>query len=109
MGSFFDKATSTSAGDGTGEWDMKDLLPSTKSTEAAISSGSGQTLPSSEDTRPDEFLIFSSPKEITYGPEDALKQGLSMIKGMKAKIRKLEFCSKLRKEVWLREIDRFVY
>lgn len=47
--------------------------------------------------------------EINYLPEDALKEGLGMVEALKANLKKLELGSKLRKDVWMREIDRWVY
>ncbi|TFY80874.1 hypothetical protein EWM64_g3143, partial [Hericium alpestre] len=57
------------------------------------------------DVKPFDFAIFNSPTDIDYTPENALKQGLSMVKSLKDNINKLELGSKLRKEVWLREIE----
>ncbi|THG92694.1 hypothetical protein EW026_g8299, partial [Hermanssonia centrifuga] len=49
--------------------------------------------------------FYQSEDDITYVPEDALKQGLGMVKSMKHNIKRLELGSKLRKDVWLREIE----
>ncbi|KAI0049607.1 hypothetical protein FA95DRAFT_1556704 [Auriscalpium vulgare] len=57
------------------------------------------------DPRATSFTIFSSPDEIEYNPENALKEGVGMIKAIKNDVRRLELGSKLRKEVWLREIE----
>lgn len=46
-----------------------------------------------------------SAEEIQYAPEDALKEGLGMVKALKASVDKLELGSKLRKDVWMREIE----
>lgn len=61
-----------------------------------------------EDTKPSLYTIYTSAAEIPYLPEDALKEGVGMVHALKASINKLELGSKLRKDVWLREIDRFV-
>lgn len=47
--------------------------------------------------------------EIDYAPEVALKEGLAMVNTLKLNIKKLELESKMRKDVWLREIERCVY
>ena len=47
--------------------------------------------------------------EIDYAPENALKEGLGMVNALKANIKRLELGSKLRKDVWLREVERCVY
>ena len=44
--------------------------------------------------------------EIDYLPENALKEGLGMVKTLKSSIKTLELGNKLRKDVWLREIER---
>ncbi|KAI0079668.1 hypothetical protein K474DRAFT_1683062 [Panus rudis PR-1116 ss-1] len=51
------------------------------------------------------FRVFASPDNIDYLPEKALEEGLSMVKAIRASITKLELGSKLRKDVWLREIE----
>ncbi|KAG2146754.1 hypothetical protein DEU56DRAFT_786239 [Suillus clintonianus] len=51
------------------------------------------------------YQLYDSADNISYTPEDALQAGLGMVKTLKAGIDKLELGSKLRKDVWLREID----
>ncbi|GJE84682.1 nuclear GTPase SLIP-GC [Phanerochaete sordida] len=51
------------------------------------------------------FKKHDSVDDIQYAPEDALKEGLGMVKTLQANIKKLEFGSKLRKDVWMREIE----
>ncbi|KAH9951754.1 Dynamin family-domain-containing protein [Amylocystis lapponica] len=51
------------------------------------------------------YTVHKSADEIEYLPEDALKEGLGMVRMIKQNIKKLELGSKLRKEVWLREIE----
>ncbi|KII94798.1 hypothetical protein PLICRDRAFT_86263 [Plicaturopsis crispa FD-325 SS-3] len=51
------------------------------------------------------YPVFESAADIQYAPEEALKVGLSMVKTIKSNIKKLELGSKLRKDVWLREIE----
>ncbi|KAJ8590321.1 hypothetical protein M405DRAFT_897528 [Rhizopogon salebrosus TDB-379] len=51
------------------------------------------------------FRLYDTANDIAYTPEGALQEGLGMVKTLKAGIDKLELGSKLRKDVWLREID----
>jgi hypothetical protein len=60
-----------------------------------------------EERKPSLYTVYNSAAEIPYQPEDALKEGVGMVNTLKASIKKLELGSKLRKDVWLREIDRF--
>lgn len=55
------------------------------------------------------FTIHKDVSEITYIPEDALKEGLGMVKTIKKVLTKLELSSKLRAEVWDRELVKFVH
>ena len=55
------------------------------------------------------FTIHEDASEITYIPEDALKEGLGMVKTIKQTLTKLELSSRLRAEVWDREITKFVH
>ena len=55
------------------------------------------------------FTVHEDASEIAYVPEDALKEGLGMIKTIKQSLTKLELSSKLRAEVWDREITKFVH
>ncbi|KAH9482911.1 Nuclear GTPase SLIP-GC [Psilocybe cubensis] len=50
------------------------------------------------------FRAYQNASEITYSPENALKDGLGMVQTMKKALKHLEFGSKLREEVWKREI-----
>ncbi|KAG1863428.1 P-loop containing nucleoside triphosphate hydrolase protein [Suillus tomentosus] len=55
---------------------------------------------------PTLYHLYEFADEITYTPEHALREGLGMVKTLKIGIEKLELgSSKLRKDVWLREID----
>ena len=62
-----------------------------------------------QQSRPKFFTVHEDASEITYVPEDALKEGLGMIKTIKQTLTKLELSSKLRAEVWDREITKFVH
>jgi hypothetical protein len=55
------------------------------------------------------FTIHEDASKITYIPEDALKEGLGMVKTIKQTLTKLELSSKLRAEVWDRELTKFEY
>lgn len=57
---------------------------------------------------PTIYKSYASSHEIDYSPEAALKEGLAMVKSINQNIKKLELGSKLRKDVWQREIDRCV-
>jgi hypothetical protein len=61
-----------------------------------------------EESKPSLYTIYASAADVPYQPEEALKEGLSMVKTLKANIKKLELGSKLRQEVWMREIDRYL-
>ncbi|KAF8812373.1 hypothetical protein BYT27DRAFT_7087741 [Phlegmacium glaucopus] len=50
------------------------------------------------------FTIHEDASKITYIPENALKEGLGMVKTIKQILLKLELSSKLRAEVWDREL-----
>jgi hypothetical protein len=67
----------------------------------------GDSIP--QQSRPNFFTVHEDSSEITYVPEDALKEGLGMIKTIKQTLTKLELSSKLRAEVWDREITKFVH
>ncbi|KAH8106194.1 hypothetical protein BXZ70DRAFT_422562 [Cristinia sonorae] len=51
------------------------------------------------------YKKFGSPYEIDYAPEGALKEGLNMVKVLNTSIKKLDIGSKLRKDVWMREVE----
>ncbi|KAG2047441.1 hypothetical protein BDR06DRAFT_985189 [Suillus hirtellus] len=56
---------------------------------------------------PTLYQLYDFADEITYTPENALHEGLGMVKTLKVGIEKLQLGnSKLCKDVWLREIDR---
>ena len=67
----------------------------------------GDNMP--QQSRPNFFTVHEDASEITYVPEDALKEGLGMVKTIKQTLTKLELSSKLRAEVWDREITKFVH
>ena len=54
------------------------------------------------------FEEHKSAEEIAYSPEAAVKEGINMIQTLKVQMRNLKLGSKLREEVWAREISRSV-
>jgi hypothetical protein len=52
---------------------------------------------------------YASAVDITYTPENSLAHGLEMLKNIKYHVNRLEVGSKLRKEVWLREIAKYAF
>lgn len=51
------------------------------------------------------YQVYDSAADITYTPEASLKEGLGMVKTLREGIKKLQLGSKLRQDVWLRELD----
>ncbi|KAF9006452.1 hypothetical protein BDQ17DRAFT_284172 [Cyathus striatus] len=51
------------------------------------------------------YDVFDNAKDIIYAPEDAIKQGVGMVKSIKAGLKCLKLGSKLRHEVWMSEIS----
>jgi len=54
------------------------------------------------------YTIYPDYEDIVYTPEGALKEGSGMVKTVKANLKKLELGSKLRREVWDREMAKLV-
>lgn len=54
------------------------------------------------------FKKYESVEEIHYAPEDALKEGLGMVKTIKMNLKSLNVGSKMRQEVWMNEIKKCV-
>jgi len=57
---------------------------------------------------PKHFTVHKTVHEIQYNPEASLEEGLGMVKTIKETLKHLELGSKLREEVWDREIASFV-
>lgn len=57
---------------------------------------------------PSLYKVYQSAEEIQYAPEDALKEGLGMVKALKASIKKVDLGSKMRHDVWQEEIKKCV-
>lgn len=58
------------------------------------------------DNKSKHFTAFQNASEISYIPEDALKEGFGMVKAIKETLKQLELGSQLRREVWDREISK---
>lgn len=54
------------------------------------------------------YKVYGSADEIQYAPEDALKEGMGMVKALKASIKKVDLGSKMRADVWQEELKRYV-
>jgi hypothetical protein len=55
-----------------------------------------------------QYTIYSGSKDIVYTPEASLKEGLAMVKTLEGNIQSLKLGSKLREDVWKRELSRQV-
>ena len=54
------------------------------------------------------YKIYERAEDIQYAPEAALKEGIGMVKALKASIKRVHLGSKLRQDVWQNEIERYV-
>ncbi|KAF8897466.1 hypothetical protein BD779DRAFT_1432811 [Infundibulicybe gibba] len=61
--------------------------------------------PIPEPPQPVSHNIYNSAVEIAYSPEGALGEGIKMVKTIKACLKTLKLGSKLRQDVWMREIE----
>lgn len=85
----------------------KDIgVPSAKSEDVDMVDAS-MPFAEANEMKPTLYTVYNVATDISYAPEEALKTGLGMVKTIKENIKKLELGSKLRKDVWLREIERF--
>jgi hypothetical protein len=55
------------------------------------------------------YRVYSAADDIPYAPESALKEGLGMVNTIKNSLQKLKLGSKLREEVWSREMERCAF
>ena len=55
------------------------------------------------------FTTYDSSAVIDYTPEKSLHENLNMVKTLKGHVKQLELGSKMRKDVWLKEIERCEY
>ncbi len=56
----------------------------------------------------DLFKKYEAVEDIHYAPEDALREGLGMVKTIKMNLKSLNVGSKMRQEVWMNEIKKCV-
>jgi len=54
------------------------------------------------------FEEHKSAEEIAYSPEAAIEEGIKMTQTLEVRMRNLKLGSKLREEVWAREISRSI-
>ncbi len=54
------------------------------------------------------YKVYEKAEDINYVPEDALKEGLGMVRAMKASIKMVDLGSKMRSDVWAAEIEKYV-
>ncbi|KAG6813480.1 hypothetical protein H0H92_010505 [Tricholoma furcatifolium] len=52
------------------------------------------------------FTVYDSSKDIAYTPENALKEGIGMVKSIRSSLKDLQLGSRLRQDVWMRELER---
>ena len=57
----------------------------------------------------DDFTIYQSADEIQYAPEHVFREGNKMVKAIDANLKKVKLGSKLRQEVWRKEISTYAY
>lgn len=57
---------------------------------------------------PSLYKVYEHAEDIQYAPEDALKEGIAMVKALKASIKNVDLGSKLRHDVWQDEIRKYV-
>lgn len=51
------------------------------------------------------YKVYKSADEIEYSPESALQEGVAMVREVKHHLKKIELGSKLRKDVWMNEVE----
>jgi hypothetical protein len=69
-------------------------------------STASQNAESAEDYKPTLYTAYSTVADIVYAPELALQEGLRMVKTLREEIKTLKLGSKLRQDVWSRELER---
>jgi hypothetical protein len=52
------------------------------------------------------YTVYNAAAKIPYTPENALREGLGMVDTIKNSLKTLKLGSKLRQDVWSREIER---
>ena len=64
--------------------------------------------PTHETPKQKSYVVYASAAEITYVPENALEEGIGMVNTIQNTLKTLKLGSKLRQDVWSREIERRV-
>jgi hypothetical protein len=54
------------------------------------------------------YTLYKSADEIEYTPENALQEGVAMVKELSGCLKKIDIGSKLRKDVWIQDIETWV-
>ena len=54
------------------------------------------------------YKVYERAEDIQYAPEEALKEGIGMVKALKANIKRVDLGSKMRQDVWQKEIEKYV-
>lgn len=78
-----------------------------KNEDTVMSDATIPPAPAPPTPKPVFFTKYTSTTDIPYAPEDALKEGLGMVKSIKTSIKTIQLGSKLRQDVWLRELERW--
>ncbi len=52
------------------------------------------------------YSVYNSASDVPYSPEGALQEGLGMVKSIEQGLGKLQLGSKLRQDVWHRELEK---
>ena len=71
--------------------------------------GNSAVSPQDKPEPKDDFTIYQSADEIQYAPEHVFREGNKMVKAIDANLKKVKFGSKLRQEVWRKEISTYAY
>jgi hypothetical protein len=79
-----------------------------KSEDVAMDDGVNHFPVIPEENKPRLYTVYDAATDVPYQPEGALTEGLGMVKTLKARIKKLQLGSRLRQDVWLREIERYL-
>ena len=62
-------------------------------------------LPFAAKEREPSYTVYKSAEEIEYTPENALQEGVGMVWDVSRSLKHIELGSKLRKDVWMKEIE----
>ena len=52
-----------------------------------------------------DYKLYDTVNDINYTPENALTEGVAMVRDISSSLKSIELGSKLRKEVWMKEIE----